>query len=91
MSDGPLAASFRDPSGFLFRHQGTLYRQVNKSCEADYDLLRDSGLYDLLTEKGLLIPHREVSLDLARSDDAVRILEPELVPFISYPYEWCFS
>ena len=91
MSDGPLAASFRDPSGFLFRHQGTLYRQVNKSCEADYVLLRDSGLYDLLTEKGLLIPHREVSLDLARSDDAVRILEPELVPFISYPYEWCFS
>jgi hypothetical protein len=91
MSDGPLAASFRDPSGFLFRHQGTLYRQVNKSCEADYDLLRDSGLYDVLTEKGLLIPHREVSLDLAQSDDAVRILEPELVPFISYPYEWCFS
>jgi hypothetical protein len=91
MNDGPLAASFRDPSGFLFQHQGTLYRQVNKSYQADYDLLRDSGLYDLLTEKGLLIPHREVSLDLARSDDAVRILEPELVPFISYPYEWCFS
>ena len=91
MSDGPLAASFRDPSGFLFRHQGTLYRQVNKSCEADYDLLRDSGLYDLLTDKGLLIPHREVSLDLALSGEAVRILEPELVPFISYPYEWCFS
>ncbi len=91
MNDGPLAASFRDPSGFLFQHQGTLYRQVNKSYQADYDLLRDSGLYDLLTEKGLLIPHREVSLDLARSADAVRILEPELVPFISYPYEWCFS
>ena len=91
MTDGPLAASFRDPSGFLFQHQGTLYRQVNKSCEADYDLLRSSSLYDLLTEKGLLIPHHEVSLDLARSDDAVRILEPELVPFISYPYEWCFS
>jgi len=91
MNDGPLAASFRDPSGFLFKHQGTLYRQVNKSYQADYDLLRDSGLYDLLTEKGLLIPHREVSLDLARTDDAVRILEPELVPFISYPYEWCFS
>jgi hypothetical protein len=91
MNDGPLASSFRDPSGFLFRHQGTLYRQVNKSYRADYDLLRDSGLYDLLTEKGLLIPHHEVSLDLARSDEAVRILEPELVPFISYPYEWCFS
>ena len=91
MSNGPHAASFRDPSGFLFHHEGTLYRQVNRSYEADYNLLRDSGLYDLLTEKGLLIPHREASLDLARSGEAVRILEPELVPFISYPYEWCFG
>ena len=91
MSDGPHAASFRDPSGFLFQHQGTLYRQVNRSYETDYGLLRDSGLYDLLVEKDLLIPHREVSLDLARSSEAARIIEPDLVPFISYPYEWCFS
>ncbi|MEN8007415.1 MAG: SAM-dependent methyltransferase [Candidatus Krumholzibacteriota bacterium] len=91
MSDGHHAASFRDPSGFLFHDQGKLYRQVNRSYAADYDLLRDSGLYDLLVEKGLLIPHTEVSLDLARSDEAVRILEPEPVTFISYPYEWCFS
>ncbi len=26
-TDGPLGASFRDPSGFLFRHEGRLYRQ----------------------------------------------------------------
>ena len=91
MSDESHSASFRDPSGFLFHDQGTLYRQVNRSYESDYDLLRDSGLYDLLVEKGLLIPHGEASLDLARSDQAVRILEPEPVSFISYPYEWCFS
>jgi len=91
MSDGPHAASFRDPSGFLFHHQGTLFRQVNRSYGSDYDLLQESGLYDLLTGKGLLIPHREASLDLARSDEAVKILEPDPVAFISYPYEWCFS
>jgi ribosomal protein L11 methylase PrmA len=91
MSDGPHAASFRDPSGFLFHHQGTLFRQVNRSYGSDYDLLKESGLYDLLTGKGLLIPHREASLDLARGDEAVKILEPEPVAFISYPYEWCFS
>ncbi len=83
MSDGPHAASFRDPSGYLFHHEGILFRQINRSYEQDYDLLNSSGLYDLLTEKGLLIPHREVSLDLAPTDDAVRILEPERVPFIS--------
>ena len=26
-----LSASFRDPSGFLFRQDGTLYRQVNQT------------------------------------------------------------
>jgi hypothetical protein len=91
MSDGFHSASFRDPSGFLFHDRGKLFRQVNRSYEADYALLRDSGLYDLLTGKGLLIPHREVSLDLARDDRAARVIEPDPVAFISYPYEWCFS
>jgi hypothetical protein len=91
MHDGPHAASFRDPSGFLFRRWGTLYRQFNGSCESDFQLLQDSGLYETLTKKKLLIPHGEASLELACTEDAVRVIEPELVPFISYPYEWCFS
>jgi hypothetical protein len=91
MTDEILSSSFRDPSGFLFRHEGRLYRQVNESYAENLALLHESGLYDLLVEKGLLIPHREASLDLARTPGAHKILEPELIPFISYPYEWCFS
>ena len=33
----------------------------------------------------------QADLALARSDSAYRVLEPEPVPYISYPYEWCFS
>lgn len=91
MTDGTLASSFRDPSGFLFRHEGRLYRQVNESYAENLALLHESGLYDQLTGQGLLIPHREAPLELARTASAHRILEPELIPFISYPYEWCFS
>lgn len=91
MSDGLHPASFRDPSGFLFRQRGVLFRQVNRSYEKDYLLLQESGLYDHLVSKGLLVSHREVSLDLAGDQEAFRILEPETLPFISYPYEWCFS
>jgi hypothetical protein len=91
MTDGPLAASFRDPSGFLFRQQGRLYRQVNAGYADDLQRLHESGLYDLLVEKGLLVPHREAGLDLAPRPGAVAVLEPELIPFISYPYEWSFS
>ena len=91
MSDGPHPASFRDPGGFLFRHQGKLYRQVNRACLTDYELLMDSGLYELLNGKGLLVSHGEAPLELATGQDACRVLEPELLPFISYPYEWCFA
>ena len=88
--DGVVAASFRDPTGFLFRHGGTLYRQINHSCREDYDHLLSSGLYATLTKRNQLIPHNEVGLELARSDEAYRIIQPQLVDFISYTYEWCF-
>jgi hypothetical protein len=85
-----IAASFRDPSGFLFRQKETLYRQVNPSYQSDYDRLMTSGLYDALVREGLLVPHAEVEL-ASQPDGAYKILRPAPVPFISYPYEWCFS
>lgn len=85
-----LPSSFRDPSGFLFRRGDELLRQVNKSFASHYDHLMASGLYDELVEAGLLIPHEEVPSD-GLSADAYKVIRPQLVPFISYPYEWCFS
>jgi hypothetical protein len=90
-SDGRLASSFRDPSGFLFTHDGRLYRQVNRVYADDYQCLNDSGLLDTLTGKGLLVPHREAPLDIACNAEAIAVLEPVPIPFISYPYEWCFT
>ncbi len=86
-----LPSSFRDPSGFLFRYEGKLYRQINKVYADDYRLLNESGLYSRLVEKGLLIGHTEAHEELAQSNQAHCIIQPELVPFISYPYEWSFS
>jgi hypothetical protein len=86
-----LGASFRDPSGFLFTDGETLYRQVNRVYAAEYDRLMKSDLYDKLVKAGLLIPHQEVEQVRAQDEAAYKILQPELVPFISYPYEWSFS
>ncbi|MEZ0327693.1 MAG: SAM-dependent methyltransferase [Fimbriimonas sp.] len=63
-------------------------RRVAKEYFPTLDLLAQSGLYDELVSKGLLIPHREITPDNAGGD---RILQPELIQSISYPYEWCFS
>lgn len=91
MPEGRIPGSFRDPAGFLFRRDGVLYRQVNAPADADLRLLHDSGLYDDLVGKGLLIPHRSVDLALAAAPGAAAVIAPEPVPFISHPYEWCFS
>jgi len=86
-----VAGSFRDPSGFLFREQGVLYRQVNQVYREHYDHLLMSGLYDELVRRKLMIPHQEVAQDAPRPNLAYRVLRPEQLDFISYPYEWCFS
>jgi hypothetical protein len=86
-----LSSSFRDPSGFVFHENGMLFRSVKNSYQQEYDHLLKSGLYDKLVADHLLIPHREVSSVGNERDDIYKIIQPELVPFISYPYEWCFG
>ena len=83
-------SSFRDPSGFLFYQNGVLYRQINKSYKDNYEFFMKSGLYENLVEKGLLISH--VETDIAKkTDDGFKVIKPDLIPFVSYPYEWSFS
>lgn len=90
-SDRRLGASFRDPSGFLFTRQGVLFRQINQIYKEHYDRLISSKLYAKLVYAGLLIPHEEVSIDPEEPGTAYRVIKPEQLHFISYPYEWSFS
>lgn len=90
-SNGVLASSFRDPGGFLFRDTGVLYRQINKSCQDNYHLLMNSGLYSELVSRELMISHSDADLDLIRNESGIGVIKPEEIDFISYPYEWCYS
>lgn len=85
------SGSFRDPNGFIFKEQGQLYRQVNLEYQENYDQLMSSGLYQDLIQKKLLIPHQEVDHAAPVPSLAYKILQPEMVGMISYPYEWSFS
>ena len=84
----PHPASYRDPSGFVFRSNGLYYRQVNRSYADNYEFLMSSGLYTALTKKGLLVTHSEVSEDLTGHPDRYKILLPQQIAPISYPGEW---
>ena len=89
--DKSIPGSFRDPSGSLFYRNGFLYRQVNTVYKDNYDFLNNSGLYKALLDDELLVSHEEVDIEGAEPDKAYKILKVELIPFISYPHEWCFS
>jgi len=88
-ADEALPASYRDPSGFLFRRGGALYRHVAPAYAADYDRLMRSGLYDELADAGLLVAHEEVAVE--GHGVAHRVLRPTPVELVTYPYEWAFS
>lgn len=84
-------ASFRDPSGFIFDHEGKFYRQVNQVYAADYELLKSSGLYGLLAREKKMLSHTEFGSNITGMPQWYNTLLPQQLSFISYPYEWCFS
>ena len=69
-----IRGSFRDPSGFLFYQEGVVYRQINITYKENYDYLMQSGLYESLANRALLIPHEEVHLELAQHDNVYKII-----------------
>ena len=84
-------SSYRDPAGFIFYKNDILYRQVNHVFKKEFDHFIDSGLYQHLAQNKLLIHHQSLNENLTGSADWYTTLQPELLPFISYPYEWCFD
>jgi len=79
-------SSFRDPSGFVYREQGVIFRHVNKIYLDKFEHMHSSGLYEKLVAEDMIIKHVKVKEEVDYT-----IIKPEKVPFISYPYEWSFS
>lgn len=86
-----VQGSFRDPSGFVFLRDGIPFRQVNESYRENYDCLMRSGLYQDLASRQALIPHAEEPIYDSADEAAYKILRPDRIPFLSFPFEWCFS
>jgi hypothetical protein len=84
-------ASWRDPAGFVFRRDGRLYRCVATSFADEWDHFTSSGLCHRLIERQVLVPHEEADLSLAAGWPAHRVIRPEPIDLVTYPYEWSFS
>lgn len=86
-----ISGSFKDPSGFVFKFNGKIYRQINKIYKENFENLMESGLYTKLVSEDLLVPHEEVDDNFSSFQNKYKIIKPLKIPFISYPYEWCYS
>lgn len=91
--------SFRDPSAYVFHDGDRVIRAVTESAAARFAAIYDSGVLARLAEKGLMIECRRLDPDDAtmlgvtgaRGENFSALYEHPRVPFITYPYEWCFS
>ena len=85
-------SSFRDNSGHIFRKNDIVFRQVNSVYKPHYDFFISSGLYDKLTAESLLVAHQEQLIDeFEVGENVYKILKPDPIAFITYPYSWSFS
>ena len=87
--------SFRDPDGFVFCQGDGVYRAVSASGAERWRQFVTSGLAEELQSAGMLVPTRQVpgtSLGTAINLPANGIvLQHDVIPFLSYPYEWTFA
>ena len=81
--------SYRDTAARVIKKESGYYRYIFHEYKAEYENLMQSGLYEELTKKGLLIEHQEIELD---TDDpkVYKLLHPSQIPFQSYPFEWSY-
>lgn len=86
-----VPSSFRDPAGYVVSHGGVFKRVVTRDGRADYDSLVESGLYRELADGQLLLSHSEEHVIPDEHPEIHKIISPEQLDFVSYPYEWCFS
>jgi len=82
------AISYRDNSGFVILKNDSVFRFVSREYAAQYDMLMQSGLYQELVDEGLLIPHRENLMTAQEKAAYHKVLVPERIFCITYPYEW---
>ena len=86
----PNNISYRDTAARVVKKESGYHRYIFHEYKAEYDHLMQSGLYEELIQKDLLIKHQEIKID---TDDlkVYKLLLPTQIPFQSYPFEWSYS
>ena len=86
--------SFRDPDSRVWSAGGRILRLLSDRGLADWRAFSASPLFAELVREGKLVGTREagdVPALPGLHDGVAGVLEHDVVPFVSYPYEWSFG
>lgn len=81
------ASSYVDPNGYVFSHEGTLYRAVNRSVAPFYARLFQDGVIGTLTKTQHLVPSEMTDIEID-DPDVTFIVRHETIEPASYCVEW---
>jgi hypothetical protein len=70
----------------VFTDKGVIKRAIFPVYFKQYEALKSQSFFLKLFKSKLLIAHKEVE-----SSASQIVIEPEPIPFITYPYEWSFN
>lgn len=92
-----VAASFRDPSGYVLRRGRRIYRAIDLSSRKILGQLAEIGFLQMLMDEGTLVRTRDVQspVELARlvaeNPGYEHFLQHQRISPVTYPYEWSIS
>jgi hypothetical protein len=93
------SGSFRDRSSRVFLQEGRVYRALSEAGLADWEQVSQLPFFPQAMQDGKIVHSFRMSqgaglADAAPEDLCARwagVLQHDRIPFVSYPYEWCFS
>ncbi len=92
-----ISGSFRDPSGYVFEHQGRIFRALDSAAATVLGNLESQGHLARWIKEGLLVGSRVVTDPALRFELGAAhpgfeaFLEHNRIAPITYPYEWSTS
>jgi len=95
MADPFEPASFRDRTARVFRRDGHVYRALSEQALTQWQQLSRTRFFQRRQEDGSVVATEPLaSAEAAEGLSGgswVAVLRHETIPFVSYPYEWCFG
>ena len=93
MTEPYESGSFRDRNARVFLRDGSVFRGLSQQASAEWDALAETRFFRRFSADGRLVATEKADA-LPRTKDTERwvsFLRHERIPFVSYPYEWCFG